>query len=226
MWKFVKTVKNKQNSMPPLKVDNKIYISPEEKCELIKKQFESAHKITSDLISPMENKVNSTVRRLLKTNRLLSLDNTLLSSPAELMKITKNLHIKKATGTDMINNKCLKKLPIKAIIYLNFIFNGCFKIGYFPTHWKQANIISIPKAGKDKSLPESYRPISLLSSIGKTLEKLIANRIRVHTEAHNIIPASEFGFQPSLSTTHQLDRLTKSIKYNSTTKKSTGMVLP
>ena len=37
--------------------------------------------------------------------------------------------------------------------------------------WKLANIIPIPKPNKDTNMGTSYRPISLLSVVAKTLEK-------------------------------------------------------
>ena len=45
-----------------------------------------------------------------------------------------------------------------------------------PDIWKQANITPIFKKN-DASDPTNYRPISLLSSIGKVLEKLVHKRI-------------------------------------------------
>lgn len=43
---------------------------------------------------------------------------------------------------------------------------------------KKARIIIIPKAGnRNRALPASYRPISLLSYLGKGLERLIARRL-------------------------------------------------
>jgi hypothetical protein len=76
----------------------------------------------------------------------------------------------KAAGPDQINNRFLKKLPRKAIVYLTLIMNACFKYSYFPTAWKQANVIPILKPGnpvKDPSDPKIYRPISLLNAHSK-----------------------------------------------------------
>ena len=42
-----------------------------------------------------------------------------------------------------------------------------------PTMWKLANIIPIPKPNKDTNMGTSYRPISLLSVVAKTLEKCL-----------------------------------------------------
>jgi hypothetical protein len=44
-------------------------------------------------------------------------------------------------------------------------------MGYIPNIWKRANIILLLKPKKNKHHPSSYRPISLLSCLGKLLEK-------------------------------------------------------
>ena len=111
----------------------------------------------------------------------------------------------------MVNNNAIKRLPRKAIIYLNVIFNGCLKLGYFPKTWKIAKVIAIPKPGKDHSIPENYRPISFLCCMGKIFEKLLEKRIAAHSYSNNTIPDSQFGFRPSFSTTHQVHRMSKNI---------------
>ena len=49
-------------------------------------------------------------------------------------------------------------------------FDRSLSQGYFPSSWKEANVTPIHKK-KDKSLPKNYTPISLLSHIGKTMER-------------------------------------------------------
>ena len=49
---------------------------------------------------------------------------------------------------------------------------------HFPDHWKKAVILPIPKPQKDLIFATSYRPISLLPSLGKLLEKIILTRLK------------------------------------------------
>lgn len=50
----------------------------------------------------------------------------------------------------------------------------------------------IPKGGRDPSLPKSYRPISLLGTLGKVLEAVVANRISALVEKHQLLPPNHF----------------------------------
>ncbi|OAQ61343.1 reverse transcriptase, RNaseH [Purpureocillium lilacinum] len=58
------------------------------------------------------------------------------------------------------------------------LYQGCLTIGYHPRRFKEAEVVMIEKPGKrDLSKPRAWRPISLLSCLGKGLERLIARRL-------------------------------------------------
>ncbi|GFW60001.1 RNA-directed DNA polymerase from mobile element jockey [Trichonephila clavipes] len=94
----------------------------------------------------------------------------------------------------------------------------------FPIAWKTATVIPILKPGKDPTQAESFRPIALLSILGKVAEKIILNRLYHHVETNNILIPEQHGFRPDLSTTHQLLRVMETIKSGLKNKKSTGAV--
>jgi hypothetical protein len=85
------------------------------------------------------------------------------------------------------------------------------RLSYFPIIWKHAVVIVIRKVGKPKNIALSYRPISLLPTLGKLFEKLILFRIWLILHEHQIIPTTQFGFRPEYSTIHQVHRLIDSI---------------
>lgn len=72
-------------------------------------------------------------------------------------------------------------------------------------------IIPIPKPYKNHSNAENYRPISLLTSLSKILEKLILKRLNSYLQKTQIIPLHQFGFIKHVSTAHQLLRLSEYI---------------
>jgi hypothetical protein len=96
-----------------------------------------------------------------------------LTNPVEVQKAIRGLKRSKAPGPDGIPNRALKHLSVRAISLLVTIFNAILTIQYFPAEWKHATVFSILKPGKDSALPSSYRPISLLDTIGKLFENIL-----------------------------------------------------
>jgi len=87
--------------------------------------------------------------------------------PNEVLFYIKHLKAGKAPGHNLITAQFLKQLPPKTIILLPYIFNSVLRLSYMPSTWKQDQIIVIHKPGKPPKNPSSYRPISLLSVVGK-----------------------------------------------------------
>lgn len=116
-------------------------------------------------------------------------------------------------------------MPPRGINFLAYIINSCLKLNYFPPRWKHARVVPIPKHGKDLSKPENFRPISLLCSLSKILERVILNRLNSHIELEKIIPDEQHGFRKKFSTTSQLAKLIETTKENLNNKKSTGLVM-
>lgn len=108
---------------------------------------------------------------------------------------------------------------------LTHIFNACIKMSYFPKNWKLAKILPFHKPGKDKHLPQSYRPISLLPTLGKILEMIVNKRLKAYITENNVLIAEQFGFRKSHSTVQTLARLTDFISTNFNINKSTGLLL-
>jgi hypothetical protein len=91
------------------------------------------------------------------------------------------------------------------------IFQASLRLGYFPLSWKVAKIVVLPKGGRDPSLPKSYRPISLLATLGKVLEAVVANRISALVEKHQLLPSNHFGARRRRSCEHALNILIEKI---------------
>jgi len=89
---------------------------------------------------------------------------------------------------DNITSQMLKELPKEGLIKLLLIFNAVVRCSYWPANFKSAQIILVLKPGKDPADVTSYRPISLLSTISKTLEKLLSRLIYSDTDLNNWIP--------------------------------------
>ena len=74
---------------------------------------------------------------------------------------------------------------------------------YFPTPWKDANVTPVDKK-KDKSLPSSYRPISLLNQLSKVMERCVHKQVYNYINTNHLITPLQSGFIPGDSTTYQL----------------------
>jgi hypothetical protein len=130
----------------------------------------------------------------------------------ELEAALKRLKKKKAPGADGITNEMLIHLGYKAKRTLLMVFNLSWHSGKFPSRWKEAHIRPILKKGKDKGKPESYRPVSLLSCIGKLLERIVNKRLLWHLESNSILADTQSGYRQHHSTEDQLAYFTQNIE--------------
>lgn len=117
----------------------------------------------------------------------------------------------KAPGHDNITNALLRHCPPSYVTCLTRLFNLILKHGYIPKLWKFAHVVMIPKEGKDLSLPSSYRPISLLPSQPKVLERIMAMRLLLKMEQLNILPDFQSAFQNKKCTNDHLFRLSQDV---------------
>ena len=112
-----------------------------------------------------------------------------------------------APGLDQLPNCVLKRLADLLAPPITRIFQACLLRGYFPQAFRQAQVISIPKPDKDPFTPAGYRPISLLSSLGKKLEHILNYRLKRYLEDNHILSEVQFGFRAGRSTQDALHRL-------------------
>jgi len=101
----------------------------------------------------------------------------------------------------------LKILPSLLKTKLLEIFNQMPDSGIYPHTWRSATIIPIRKPNKPSSDINSYRTISLLSCLGKTLEKKIARRLIWFINRHNLISHNQVAFKKKHSTMDALLRI-------------------
>ena len=130
----------------------------------------------------------------------------------------------KIPGPNAIPNRALKHLPIRAVLLLVQIFNAILCTHHFPPVWKHARVISILKPGEDPAQPSSYRPISLLDTIGKLFEKILLTRILCEVGERGLLRDDQFGFRPNHSTSLQLARLVERITKKFGERRLTGAV--
>ncbi|XP_048484155.1 uncharacterized protein LOC105391530 [Plutella xylostella] len=93
------------------------------------------------------------------------------------------------------------------------IFRASYAWGYMPHLWTRVRVTFIPKTGnRDKSLPKSYRPISLTSFMLKAMEKVINLHIRTGYLTQNPLHVKQHAYQKGKSTETALIELTDRIE--------------
>ncbi|XP_053387818.1 uncharacterized protein LOC128551202 [Mercenaria mercenaria] len=92
--------------------------------------------------------------------------------PKEVEDVLRNLQIDKASGPDGISNRILREASQQHSGPLCSLFNYSLHSANVPLSWKDANVCALFKKG-DSSIPNNYRPISLLSCVEKVFEKAL-----------------------------------------------------
>lgn len=139
----------------------------------------------------------------------------------EIGTVLRRLNNKKSSGDDCIPNYVIKRMDSRIWNYLVLVYNHCINIGYFPKGWKSSKVIPIIKPGKDPTNPDCYRPISLLSCLGKLFEIFVLERLNEHIDDNNTLRDCQFGFRRNTSTAHSLmalnGKITKGLNNRSAT---------
>ncbi|KAJ6168143.1 hypothetical protein N7497_000986 [Penicillium chrysogenum] len=74
------------------------------------------------------------------------------------------------------------------------LFQASLAEGSLPRQWRHAKIIPLKNPNKENyTIAKAWRPISLLATLGKILESVVAERISHAVETHGLLPTSHFG---------------------------------
>ena len=114
----------------------------------------------------------------------------------------------KSPGIDEFRAECLEKLRPATKEHIIELFNASIALGYVPWEWRKVNVLFMPKAGKDDyTNRRSFRPISLMSVIFKTMERLVLWRLEETTLQHAPIHHHQFGFKKGKSTENAISKV-------------------
>lgn len=120
----------------------------------------------------------------------------------EVIKHIYSLSGSKATGHDGISNVLIKAgIPVIAPV-LTRIINNAIRTSSFPETWKVGKIAVIYKNKGEKTAPNNYRPITLLCSLSKVLEKVLFKQILSYFQDNGLMDPRQYGFRPGRSVVH------------------------
>src|SRR5699024_3356389 len=112
-----------------------------------------------------------------------------------------------ATGSDQISLKMLQIVFPHLCDQITHLINFCLTSSVFPLQWKKANIVPVPK----KSICDNFsdfRPISILPTLSKVLEKIMYIQLNTFINEKQILPSTQSGFRKHHSTTTALLQVT------------------
>lgn len=123
---------------------------------------------------------------------------------SEVNDAIRGLKNNKASGIDLILNEHLKSLSKDIIPTLSNLFNLIFDTGYIPESWTLGMIKPIYKNKGCSKDPSNYRPITLISCLGKLFTAILNNRIQKYADEYEVIDGCQAGFRKGYSTTDNI----------------------
>ncbi|XP_072390744.1 uncharacterized protein [Diabrotica undecimpunctata] len=172
-----------------------------------------ANRIIENSRAPSEKTHTSTVKRALKqlkANTFATSEYSRAFSLDEINEVLNQTKTGKAAGFDGMYPEFIVHTGTKTRQWLKKFFSDIVNTAVLPPEFKRTKIIAIQKPGKDNKLPESYRPITLLSCCYKLLERLLYNRICNTIE--DAVPIEQAGFRRGRSCCDQVLSLTTFIE--------------
>ena len=111
----------------------------------------------------------------------------------EIRKLITELPSKRSSGPDNISNVLLKELAPILSEPLSIIVNQSMQTGIFPAIMKLAEVVPLYK-GKSRENETNYRPISLLTTMSKVMEKVVYQRVYQFLTNTGQICETQYGF--------------------------------
>jgi hypothetical protein len=173
LWRMAKRVIKSSYSVSPLVTPGEIAVSDSEKAEALADILETQFEPVADTSVPA---VIEIIDVALRSYFQTPASEPKLTKPDEVHEAIRGLKVGNVPGPNGIKIRAFKHLPKRAVSLLVQIFNAVLLTHHFPSLWKHARVTSILKPGKDAAMPLSYKPISLLDTIGKLFEKILLAR--------------------------------------------------
>ncbi|KAF5721341.1 reverse transcriptase domain-containing protein, partial [Fusarium mundagurra] len=186
---------------PPLQVDNVVYETQMDKANALRQATLERRTADDDIDTPW---ASVSASRSIPFSPEISLD--------EAQYVT--LHTGNTSpGSDNITVNLLRAVWHVIGTHVRRLFEGCLTIGHHPRPFKEAEVVMITKPGRrDLTSPRAWRPVSLLSCLGKGLERLIARRLAWAAVHFSVLHPQQAGALPKRSATDLVTALIHDIE--------------
>lgn len=172
--------------------------------------------ISPDLLNNFYCGIASNLQKLLKPSRdpldylsHINVPQSFVFLPTDINELKCTLlSIKniKSSGEDELSARTFLNLPEPALQALADAINKSWEVGVFPSCLRSAKVIPIHKGGSLDD-PSNFRPISLLATLSKVIEKLAKTRILSFLHANGILDECQFGFRKECGTSDAIYNL-------------------
>ena len=105
-----------------------------------------------------------------------------------------------------------KRIAPLIVSPLHYLINLSLETGFVPQQMKVSKIIPLYKTGSgDKSNFSNYRPISILSSFAKLIEKIVCSQLMYYLNNHGLLYKHQYGFRGKHGTSLPLIHFTNKV---------------
>lgn len=176
-------------------------------CNIFNNHYSSiGHKLATQISSNILGKMHVKENIKVPENSLF-LKNV---NQTEVLNTIRELKPEAAPGLDGITSRVLKEIANEICSPIAYLVNLVIETGSWPQQFREASITPIYKSG-DKACVENYRPISLLSNVGKIFEKIIKVRLVDFLTKNKLLSEKQFGFTENKNTADAIAFLTQKI---------------
>ena len=177
MWKKLKRYRNnnKPCDEPEAPLVTPLGTSTEnnaDRCKEFARYLHQVHQTPNNPIfdTDFKQEIDESINNESRTKGTNNIPPITVSRFEDLLKCT---NLKSAAGDDEISYELLEKCSAHSKKIFCNLLNKCLDENIFPNDWKHAKVKMLAKPGRDKSQACNYRPISLLSCLGKIYERYI-----------------------------------------------------
>jgi len=132
----------------------------------------------------------------------------------------RRLHRGKAVGCDGISAEMLKEGGLAMVESLHYLCSMAFIAADVPMDWLRGVVVPLHKDG-DRRAPLNYRPITLLSLVGKVYTGVLCERLTRWAEQRGVIVPEQGGFRAKRGCPEQVFALTELVKMRQRAKLDT-----
>ena len=221
LWKMINKLTNKTNDktniIEYLRIGNQDYYEHKIIAKEFAKHFSNVGKQYAEYIPSPRKDIRHYLSQIPENPKSIFMNPV---GPVEIERIIDKLPNKNSSGHDNLSNILLKQIKESITYPLAVIINHSIAEGEFPQGMKAADVSPLYKS-RERYMVNNYRPISLLITMSKILEKVIYSRVYNFLVETEQLYQSQYGFRTGHSCQNAISELIGNILKNQKENKST-----